>query len=307
MTTSRYEAKTRKSPSAAWKSIHIRCDADTDELLTGVIRPLMQDAQSSGDVARWFFLRYWEEGPHVRIRIQGDNPQRAGGIATELCQVSAGWARDHAPVYIYSQDSFARVSREFASRELVDDASHTLRPHGDVWTPPYKPENAKYGWGDTLAAFEQHFCDSSELALENLETTRSQRWSTSTAILLTTWFSADLDIRSAETILGRWSSGETQGENPVQLPPALASLVEDAQSAAHEAGRSDVLGRWAESLRAISRRAGEVATASALDICAHLWCNRMGLSLKEELYLRRIAVQALPSADSASVGTESEA
>jgi thiopeptide-type bacteriocin biosynthesis protein len=46
--------------------------ASADAVLRRVVRPVVQDAVSGGAADRWFFVRYADPDPHLRLRLHGD-------------------------------------------------------------------------------------------------------------------------------------------------------------------------------------------------------------------------------------------
>src|SRR5262245_49726704 len=54
---------------APWHCVHIHYEGPKEPLLIECIGPLIDAARTRG-LARWFFLRYWKGGSHVRVRLQ---------------------------------------------------------------------------------------------------------------------------------------------------------------------------------------------------------------------------------------------
>ncbi len=49
-----------------------------NELLTGPVAELCEEALATGEAASWFFIRYADPDPHLRLRFRGD-PDRLTG------------------------------------------------------------------------------------------------------------------------------------------------------------------------------------------------------------------------------------
>ena len=58
---------------STWISAHIFHAGDLDALITRVAGPLVSDLNPEG----FFFLRYWEGGPHLRLRMRVSDPGAA--------------------------------------------------------------------------------------------------------------------------------------------------------------------------------------------------------------------------------------
>ncbi|HEX2295887.1 MAG TPA: lantibiotic dehydratase [Actinomycetota bacterium] len=61
------------APGSEWLYLKVYTGtAVADSLLAGVVRPLVARARSDGAADRWFFIRYADPDPHLRIRLHGD-------------------------------------------------------------------------------------------------------------------------------------------------------------------------------------------------------------------------------------------
>lgn len=131
---------------AYWRPAH------TDAFITGTLAPLMEALRGGGQIQEWFFVRYRENGPHLRIRVQGAGPATVRELRARLTE-----AVRSAP---YPADG--RV--EQAHRRAAGDP-RTLRGHGEVCEAVYEPETGRYGGSAAaLAIAEEVFCRSSRIA-----------------------------------------------------------------------------------------------------------------------------------------------
>jgi thiopeptide-type bacteriocin biosynthesis protein len=136
-----------------------------DELLTDAVAPLLDDLRDDGALARAFFLRYWQGGPHVRLRLLladgaadaalDETTRRLRGYLTAYPS-TAGF---DAAVYPEAQDYLAGLEGETATALAPPD---TLRP------ARYEPEYAKYGGPRGVAIAEELFDRSSAATLDLL-------------------------------------------------------------------------------------------------------------------------------------------
>ncbi|RKE17122.1 thiopeptide-type bacteriocin biosynthesis protein [Streptomyces sp. TLI_171] len=123
--------------AARWHSLHLALPLDTagtDAFLTADLAPLM-DGRPDAD---WFFIRYGEGGPHLRIRFRGDRPE---DTAEELARL--------------------------AGRRTPPD-SPWAAGHGAVTAVPYRPETERYGGATLLPLAEEVFTRSTRTALDAL-------------------------------------------------------------------------------------------------------------------------------------------
>ncbi len=77
------DARARRTyaPGSEWLYLKLYAGASTLEpLLVDVVRPLVDRARASGRVDRWFFIRYEDPNPHLRVRFHGDPAYLTGEL-----------------------------------------------------------------------------------------------------------------------------------------------------------------------------------------------------------------------------------
>jgi hypothetical protein len=63
-------------PADRWLTASIFASESTlDRRLASLVGPLVQELRVAGAIEGWFFIRYWEPKPHLRLRLRG-SPQR---------------------------------------------------------------------------------------------------------------------------------------------------------------------------------------------------------------------------------------
>ena len=68
-------------PGSEWLFLKVFAGtAVADALLRDVVRPLVAQARAAGAVDRWFFIRYADPDPHLRIRLHGDPARLTGQV-----------------------------------------------------------------------------------------------------------------------------------------------------------------------------------------------------------------------------------
>ena len=63
---------------------------DEDELLAGPVRELAEEAVRDGVAAGWFFVRYGDPEPHLRVRFRGVPGRLTGELLPKLCRWAGG-------------------------------------------------------------------------------------------------------------------------------------------------------------------------------------------------------------------------
>lgn len=74
-------------PGSEWLYIKIYTGVKTADLvLEEIMRPLLEDFQKTGCISKWFFIRYNDPKPHLRIRLHLNNNSWYNEILTKLNQ-----------------------------------------------------------------------------------------------------------------------------------------------------------------------------------------------------------------------------
>ncbi|WP_078868733.1 lantibiotic dehydratase [Streptomyces sp. NRRL B-1347] len=128
-------------PGGPWLYATLYTSAERqDELLTGPVRRFLTELDSPpagpGGVDRWFFIRYADPDPHLRLRLHGDPALLNGVVLPRL--------------------------HDLAGQLAADGLARGLR------LDSYAPETERYGGPALLAAAEEVFHADSHLVLERL-------------------------------------------------------------------------------------------------------------------------------------------
>lgn len=306
-----------------WVSAHLFYHADLDDLLVHLVDPLVREL-SGTTAADWFYLRYWDGGPHVRLRILcADDKDRPRVEETIRCHAGRFFV-SHPSRGSWNEDSYRRIAEQLARMEGLDTHA-ALYPDNSLRFIGYEPEFARYGTGRSISAAERHFGDSSRicLGLVRAGTSRPRRLTRAFAAILAAWSSATRD----RALLTRWATHRLSNMDKPGDPPGtdldphyarqktgLTAVTRRLMSGKERSASPD--GDWRGSLArlhdAIAEQAGtaphtlprvsrpedgsapeETRLLPLLDLCAHLFCNRLGVPPHEERYVRYLAGRAL--------------
>ncbi|MEU7021251.1 thiopeptide-type bacteriocin biosynthesis protein [Streptomyces sp. NPDC046203] len=292
-----------------WTSWHLHLASGErspgDRVVTDVVGPAMAEVPSGS----WFFMRYWQGGPHIRLRVRDLNAGAAAALTRTLEQrlaVAGTLLPGEKPL---DPDRFAVQSRRLATAGEggVPVEERDLLPPG-VYESVYVPEYERYGGPSLMAASEDLFGTSSELCLAFLRTRPSDRARTALALRATAVAASVLDA-PAFTAFGAtsWNDWAARAGYPAT---ALGALEEECALAADRltAGGHDLLAQatiapgplrgWRAALsEAVRHRLGpeQAYTARIVFSHVHMLHNRLGLSTLDELRsYRLLARQAGP-------------
>ena len=287
---------------STWISAHIFHAGDLDALITRVAGPLVSDLNPEG----FFFLRYWEGGPHLRLRMRVSDP---GPAERELLARARAHLREHPSALAATQERYAKMAARLADGERLAGHDDRLHANDTVEFIAYRPEYHAYGSPECMAAVEEHFTESSRLALRVLAgpVERGRRAATVLAAVTSTLAAccadparlpADLPPEVDETYHAKRAALRRQAG---QLWTAAASQPLDAWSRSVRVLRDALTGAGcaAEDPRSpLGFLAGAAPpdrrpVADVLLRCTHLLSNRIGLPPAAEQRAGRLAARIL--------------
>jgi thiopeptide-type bacteriocin biosynthesis protein len=237
-----------------WWAVHIFLfDPQASEsCLVDDVMPAVRDLVAQGKASDWFFIRYWEGGPHLRLRlaniIHGDRKRflEALQLKVEARMSENAMTRDE----YYAQHSF--------DGESVDVDALPWYGDGQIVEIAYEPETVRYGGPQALLLSEGLFSVSSELAVQIVGATRSHFEKRLAAAFVLMLAAASIAGRDAVGILTfchnygtMWARYSEQTKAVADSPPPKPSPGHVAAVASLVAGRglsSAFAQHWYESL-----------------------------------------------------------
>jgi thiopeptide-type bacteriocin biosynthesis protein len=294
-----------------WVSAHLYYHDALNDLLRRAVRPLVGDLAAEGLIDGFFFVRYWQGGPHVRLRVRLRDQADAQPVERLIEErVSRFFARCPSRTLVRSAD-YLRSAGWFAQHEFGPGKTtvEPLQPNNSVRFVTYVPEEDRLGGPAGVAAFEPHFTDSATLALEVIAANPSEQQRTGRALAMML-LGAAVAIPGLER-LGRffaytsraWNARRAAGERTryaryevdwqrsydrqrAQLGVLARQLLEAARPGADD-HLDTISRRWVLSVsRLFDRLTGaRLARVPLLFQCLHKHNNRLGITVAEETYL----------------------
>jgi thiopeptide-type bacteriocin biosynthesis protein len=322
-----------------WLAAHLFFDGDagiytgdTDELVLGTAEPFVRRCQREGWIDGWFFIRYSEYGPHVRLRLHGRGEvldeavwpalqehvrARYPDVAFERPDVPAmpAWPPDPAAAEKEKREGPVRITHA----ALIE----------------YEPEIERYGGPEAIRVAERMFEVSSEAACSLLEkTSRTERSSRLGKGLLTMVELMHVFSNGDRAFASRWAAQYNQGylrgvardeeargawlgafdSGYGSQADTLGEYVEEVWSRMDEGEPlSEALDRYRDGLLEVRGHfrglfdAGKLASPlepyaaweqAVGGICSsylHMMNNRLGITVQEESYLAYLIMRTLQS------------
>jgi hypothetical protein len=158
-----------------WHAAHVFYTGSTRGMITDCVRPLVDELTADGLIDGHFYINYWLEGPHVRLRLHAVSEEagpavreRAGAAITEFLTVRPALYEMKSEFYLNLYNTMFELEypQEDRERMLGPDGRMRLRPINTFSWEPYEPEYDKYGGPAGLEVAEWHFQHSSELVMD---------------------------------------------------------------------------------------------------------------------------------------------
>ncbi|MBO0939221.1 lantibiotic dehydratase [Fibrella sp. HMF5335] len=104
-------------PGSEWLYVKVYVGEQTaDELLTSVIAPFTDEAIGQGHIQQWFFVRYYDPEPHLRLRFFGQPETNARVLATLMASLQ-GWI-DQDRVQSVQIDTYEREVERYGTTTI---------------------------------------------------------------------------------------------------------------------------------------------------------------------------------------------
>ncbi|QTZ92459.1 thiopeptide-type bacteriocin biosynthesis protein [Streptomyces auratus] len=153
-------SSTETERAGEWSPLHIYLPMSLQPgFLRDVIHPVVREA---GVRNRFWYLRYWQGGPHIRFRLHEASEQTVEWVRSRLA--AAMPALDAEQTAEYAQQS----AHQPGLAELEGAKPEDVRAPGTVEAARYSPEYAKYGGTTGLRIAEELFRSTSTAVLDLL-------------------------------------------------------------------------------------------------------------------------------------------
>lgn len=310
-----------------WISAHIFSQGDLNQVLLRGVSPLLQKLQAQALIERFFFIRYWQGGPHIRLRLLPAAGCEPAQITTPLEQHIAAFFAAYPSADTLDPAQYAATTEYLSLLEYGEDQRVPLYPNNSLQYLPYQPEYGRYGGREAMLIVEQFFMESSQLALHLLAGGMTRNQCTGQALasmLLAAAPYADqradlaqifaLNYRAWNRVLGAQPAQaearferqyQQQRQQLHQLVARLLALAWQPDSAPDD----PLIARWLDTNRELKCQLDRLEQRGVLVVeqpgrlfsgplsiilsCLHMHNNRLGATLVEEAYILFLLKRAL--------------
>ena len=137
-----------------WLSAHLYYNEPWETFLTEAVNPYIQSVLKTGIAQSYFFVRYWEKGPHIRLRFRGES--------SELQEVLKPNLVEHFSAY-FDVNPSERTEPEYPKGF---PSEYLWLPNNSIRFEKYEQEYKRYGGNKGIALAEEQFQISSDTVLD---------------------------------------------------------------------------------------------------------------------------------------------
>jgi thiopeptide-type bacteriocin biosynthesis protein len=305
-----------------WLSLYVYYHEDPTPLLVGCLHPLAEELHQTEQIQAYFYVRYWEGGPHVRFRVLPYPTINREDLRTTITNRIEKYLLEHPSQVIIDPERYAKASAYFSQFELGQVKAFKLHPNNSVLEVPYAPELQSYGGERAMPAVEEQFFASSQIGLLLLaqEVNADRRIGRAMLMMLSGLHA----FASQPNELQHWFTVYNRNWMPA-LQPNPEAFVEVFQKRFERQREhltafvnqvlqnppinDEIMQRWHNSQRHLHNQLQRLTLEQPLEYNSkplpsrdlpiialntlHMHNNRMGISLHEEAYLTFLLKEAL--------------
>lgn len=163
-----------------WIALHIFYSSNSNPMLEECIAPLITRLREEGLIDRWFFIRYWMEGPHLRLRLHPTDPADRAVVLARAEDAAREFIKTRPALYKADPDVLDTLYKDMFLMEYSEadweekygtDGAMPMQESNTLAEYPYEPEYLKYGGPRGIRLAEEHFEHSSDLVVRLVSST----------------------------------------------------------------------------------------------------------------------------------------
>ena len=151
--------------NTSWLSVHLFYYDNLSALLAECVKPAVEECQARHLVEKYFFIRYWQGGPHIRLRLLPLAEKHEQEIKSILLRHTQAFFVTYPSTSTIDKQQYEEVTGHLSHLEYGQDHRVALYPNNSLHYIPYQPEYEHYGGIKAMPYVETHFMQSSAIAL----------------------------------------------------------------------------------------------------------------------------------------------
>lgn len=151
-----------------WKAIYIYYYDNQDLLITNGIYPILKKYK----ITDFFFIRYWQHGPHIRLRLLNIDKNLFENIKLEINK----FVKENPSKTRIDEEEYHKLSTDYAKKENIsEESSSHMVPNNTLHDAAYVPEIEKFHGETGIIIAEEEFIYSSNLAMNVLNVAQKKQ------------------------------------------------------------------------------------------------------------------------------------
>ena len=163
-------SEARLSETTQWRSYHVFYGGSPYVLLQECLLPLANRLVAEGTAVEYFFINYWLEGAHVRLRFRV-NPDKRASLDRQVMAEAQRYLDEHPSLHpmkelldssLYTTLFDGEFTDAARPHYFADDGTPVFAENNTVQVRDYVPEWDRYGGEKGMLLSERCFVDSSK-------------------------------------------------------------------------------------------------------------------------------------------------
>lgn len=146
--------------SKTWLAAYLYYAEPWEEFLIKVMKPFVDDVMKEALAEQFFFIRFWEQGPHIRLRFKGETNILENQLKPQLENYFLNYFKEYPSV---------RQDPKEMDKWQARQSNQQLFPNNSIQYIEYDPEVERYGGPLAILTAEKQFEISSRAVMAVIE------------------------------------------------------------------------------------------------------------------------------------------
>jgi thiopeptide-type bacteriocin biosynthesis protein len=122
----------RLPPGSEWTHLKLySATAQHSELITGPVRSFVAELRAAGVIDSWFYIRYFDPMPHLRLRFRATDPAAVEHVVSRSTRWAGGLVAE-AVASDFCLVSYDRETERYGGAESIETLEEVFRANSDA-------------------------------------------------------------------------------------------------------------------------------------------------------------------------------